>query len=62
MKPEDLSHKSPAEITALFCDYYNEVDKIFNDFRYNPKQVKDNELLMKYIACARKTLQTIQWD
>ena len=44
MKNEDLEHLSKEELSEIFCNFYNNIDKIFIDNR-NSKEDK-NTIIM----------------
>jgi hypothetical protein len=62
MNPEELNQLTIEQLQEVFCDFYNDIDKLF----YNNRQcdVVDsmikNNMLTQYIQSSRKVLQSIK--
>ena len=62
MTKQDLEHLSKEELQDIFCNFYNEIDKNFE----NNRQIKEDKtfiimnMFAEYIKSARKVLQLIK--
>lgn len=62
MNKEDLEKLNRDELEGVICDFYNEIDRTFNENRHssNPDHVVIMELYDNYINSSRKLLRKIK--